>query len=225
MNFLFKIIILVCLILSVSYYNTYMSSYSSNIEPFKSSKQFVLLGDSILNNENYVGNGKSVTELFMERTDNKIICLAEDDSKIMDVYNQLDKIPANTDTYRTTIFLSIGGNDILFHLVEQKNDKTETGVLDELFSKYKKLVEQIKTEFPESQIVVLDIYYPNNATYSKYHQVIQEWNQMLYDYASKNSIRLVKISSYLTQPEDFTHGIEPSAIGGDKLVSALLSGY
>ena len=220
--FIFKIIILVCLILSVSYYNTYMSFY---IEPFKSSKQFVLLGDSILNNENYVGNGKSVTELFMERTDNKTICLAEDDSKIMDVYNQLDKIPANTDTYRTTFFLSIGGNDILFHLVEQKNNKSETSVLDELFSKYTKLVEQIKTEFPESQLIVLDIYYPNNSTYSKYHQVIQEWNQMLYDYASKNSIRVVKISSYLTQPEDFTHGIEPSAIGGDKLVTALLSGY
>ena len=48
---------------------------------------------------------------------------------------------------------------------------------------------------------------------------------MLYDYASKNSIRVVKISSYLTQPEDFTHGIEPSAIGGEKLVAALLSGY
>lgn len=222
MNFIFKIIILVCLILSVSYYNTYMSSY---IEPFKSSKQFVLLGDSILNNENYVGNGKSVTELFMERTDNKTVCLAEDDSKIIDVYNQLDKIPANTETYRTVLFLSIGGNDILFHLVEQKNNKSETGVLDELFSKYKKLVEQIKIEFPESQLVVLDIYYPNNSTYSKYHQVIQEWNQMLYDYASKNSIRVVKISSYLTQPEDFTHGIEPSAIGGDKLVTTLLSGY
>ena len=109
--------------------------------------------------------------------------------------------------------------------MEQKNNKSETGVLDELFSKYKKLVEQIKIEFPESQLVVLDIYYPNNSTYSKYHQVIQEWNQMLYDYASKNSIRVVKISSYLTQPEDFTHGIEPSAIGGDKLVTTLLSGY
>lgn len=220
MMFIFKIIILVCLILSVSYYNTYMSSY---IEPFKSSKQFVLLGDSILNNENYVGNGKSVNELFMERTDSKTICLAADDSKIMDVYNQLDKIPTNTDTYRTTLFLSIGGNDILFHFSEQNDNKTETDVLDELFSKYKKLVEQIKTEFPESQLVVLDIYYPNNATYSKYHQVIQDWNQMLYDYASKNSIRVVKISSYLTQPEDFTHGIEPSAVGGEKLVTTLLS--
>lgn len=220
MRFIFKIIILVCLILSVSYYNTYMSSY---IEPFKSSKQFVLLGDSILNNENYVGNGKSVNELFMERTDSKTICLAADDSKIMDVYNQLDKIPTNTDTYRTTLFLSIGGNDILFHFSEQNDNKTETDVLDELFSKYKKLVEQIKTEFPESQLVVLDIYYPNNATYSKYHQVIQDWNQMLYDYASKNSIRVVKISSYLTQPEDFTHGIEPSAVGGEKLVTTLLS--
>ena len=123
MKFIFKIIILVCLILSVSYYNTYMSSYSSYIEPFKSSKQFVLLGDSILNNENYVENGKSVTELFMERTDNKTICLAADDSKIIDVYNQLDKIPDDADTYRTTLFLSIGGNDILFHFVEQNNNK------------------------------------------------------------------------------------------------------
>ena len=232
MNFIFKMSILISIILCVSYYNTYTNSYiekfnsSANIEKFNSSAtRFVLLGDSILKNDKYVVRGKSVNDLFMERTDNKTLSFAKDDSKITDVYSQLESMLSITESANPTIFLSIGGNDILFHFVENNGEITDTTVLDGVFSEYKKLLKQIIIDFPESPLVVLDIYYPNNATYSKYHQIIQKWNQKLYEYATKNNISVVKISSYLTQAEDFTHGIEPSEIGGDKLVTTLLSEY
>ena len=79
---------LFCLIIIVSYWNTYIKSYQ---ESFNTEKQtFVLLGDSILKNNAYVSDGKSVENLLIERTNNRTICLAIDHSKIIDVYSQLD---------------------------------------------------------------------------------------------------------------------------------------
>ena len=60
-NFYLYIFILICFIIAVSYWNTYMSSKYRSMEPFNSDKQsFVLLGDSILKNDAYVSDGKSI---------------------------------------------------------------------------------------------------------------------------------------------------------------------
>jgi hypothetical protein len=57
--FYLYIFILLCFIVAVSYYTTYMSSKHMWKEPFNSDKQtFVLLGDSILKNDAYVSDGK-----------------------------------------------------------------------------------------------------------------------------------------------------------------------
>ena len=66
-NFYLYIFILICFIVSVSYFNTYMSSKHMLRESFNSNKSFVLLGDSILKNA-YVSDGKSVENLPVERT-------------------------------------------------------------------------------------------------------------------------------------------------------------
>jgi hypothetical protein len=41
----------------------------------------------------------------------------------------------------------------------------------------------------------------------------------------EKNLKLFKISNILTQPEDFTDGMEPSAIGGKKLVDEMLKIY
>ena len=66
-NFYLYIFILLCFIVSVSYFNTYMSSNHMLRESFNSNKSFVLLGDSILKNA-YVSDGKSGENLLVERT-------------------------------------------------------------------------------------------------------------------------------------------------------------
>ena len=225
-NFYLYIFILVCFIIAVSYFNTYMSTYSESFNPNKQS--FILLGDSILKNDAYVLNGKSVCNLLLERTDGKTICLATDHSKIIDIYSQIEKIPDDLNSNNTTVFLSAGGNDILTHYVDQENDSTDTSILASMFVEYKKLIKSIHTKLPKANIVILDIYYPDNTKYKQYHQVINEWNNMIYNYAShpqNNISSVLKVSNILTKDDDFSFGIEPSTIGGEKLVETILNSF
>ena len=225
-NFYLYIFILICFIIAVSYWNTYMSSKYRSMEPFNSDKQsFVLLGDSILKNDAYVSDGKSIENLLVERTNGKTICLAIDHSKIVDIYSQIDKIPEELNTSKTTVFLSAGGNDILTHYVDQGNDSTDTSILGTMFAAYKKLIKSIQNKLPNANIVLLDIYYPDNITYKQYYSIINDWNQMVYEYAAQNGLSVLKISGILTQPDDFSFGIEPSATGSHKLVDAILLSY
>ena len=48
---------------------------------------------------------------------------------------------------------------------------------------------------------------------------------MVYEYAGKNGLSVFKISNVLTQPDDFTFGMEPSATGSRKLVDTILTSY
>jgi lysophospholipase L1-like esterase len=204
----------------MSYYNTKEAFTSST-------KSFILLGDSILKNDAYVSNGKSVANLVAERNQN-IYCFAEDDSKIIDVYSQIDKIPHEFDSPNTLIFLSAGGNDILSHYLDQNQEIKNTSVLNPMFSVYKNLIKSIQKRMPQSKIILFDIYYPDNLTYKQYHFIIKEWNNMIYDFAEnpKNKIySVIRISSYLTQNEDFSFGIEPSSSGGQKIADLILSSY
>ena len=225
-NFYLYIFILICFIIAVSYWTTYASSKYELVESFNSDKQsFLLLGDSILKNDAYVSDGKSVENLLVERTNGKTTCLAIDHSKIVDIYSQVDKIPEELNTSQTTVFLSAGGNDILTHYVDQGNDSTDTSILGTMFAAYKTLIKSIQKKLPNANIVLLDIYYPDNMTYKQYHSVIDSWNKMVYEYAGKNGFSVLKISGVLTKPDDFSFGIEPSATGGRKLVDAILSSY
>ncbi len=206
----------------MSYYNTY------TIEGFTVDKKtYILLGDSILKNDAYVSNGKSVENLIAERNKN-IHCFAEDHSKIVDIYSQVDKIPIEFNSPNTFIFLSAGGNDILTHYVDQNQDITNTGVLKPMFSSYKNVVKTIQTKLPNAKIVLLDIYYPDNLQYKRFHSIIKEWNEMVYGFAEnpKNKIyNMLRISNYVTKNEDFSFGIEPSSSGGKKIADLILGTY
>lgn len=221
--FYLYIFFLFCFIVLMSYYNTYNS-----VEGFtNTAKTYILLGDSILKNDAYVSDGKSVENLLVERNKNTH-CFAEDHSKIVDIYSQIDKIPIEFDSPNTLIFLSAGGNDILSYYVDQNQDITDTSVLKPMFSSYKNIVKTIQTRLPNSKLFLLDIYYPDNLQYKRFHSIIKEWNSMIYDFAqnSKNNIYgVIRISSSLTQNEDFSFGIEPSSSGGNKIASLILATY
>ena len=220
--FYFYIFFLFCFIVFMSYYNTYkVEGFTSN------TKTYILLGDSILKNDAYVSDGKSVENLIAERNKN-VHCFAEDHSKIVDIYSQIDKIPTKFNSTNTLIFLSAGGNDILTHYVDQNQDKTNTSVLKPMFSSYKNIIKTIQTRLPNAKIFLLDIYYPDNLQYKQFHSILKEWNSMIYDFAEnpKNKIDgVIRISSSLTQNEDFSFGIEPSLSGGNKIAELILGTY
>jgi len=223
--FYLYIFLLLSFIIIVSYWTT----INTTVESFNSDKQtFILLGDSILKNDAYVGDGKSIDSLLIERTNGKTISLAIDHSKIVDIFSQINEIPSNTNNNLTTVFLSAGGNDILSYYVDNNGDITDANPLTPMFATYKKLVKAIKTKVPQANIVLLDIYYPENMTYKQYHNIIGEWNNMLYNYYKNKDTEVydvLKISTILTKQEDFTLGIEPSAEGGAKLVGEMLANY
>jgi hypothetical protein len=214
--FLFSFIVL------MSYYNTY------KVEGFiNTTKTYILLGDSIFKNNAYVSDGKNVEKLVAEKNENSF-SFAEDHSKIVDIYSQINQIPVELNSSNSLIFLSAGGNDILSHYVDQNQDITNTSVLKPLFLSYKNLVKSIQTKLPNAKIILVDIYYPDNLQYKQFHSIIKEWNSMIYDFAEnpKNNIySVIRISSHLTRPEDFSFGIEPSASGGKKIADLIVETY
>ena len=219
-HFYLYIFILSIFIISMAYNNILKGE-----EGFITNKTYVLLGDSILNNNAYVANGKSVENLVIERN-KQTYSFAEDHSTISDIFIQVNKLPFELNNSNTYIFLSAGGNNILVHYVDQNNDITNTGVLKPMFGTYKNLIKSIQTRLPEAKICLLDIYYPNNLQYRQFHSIIKEWNSMIYDFAEnpKNKIySVIRISNYLTQNDDFSFGIEPSSIGGKKIVDLIFS--
>ena len=220
--FYLYIFLLFCFIIFMGYYNTKEGFTNTRRE-----KTYILLCDSILKNDAYVSDGKSVENLIAERNKN-IYCFAEDHSQIVDVYSQIDKIPVEFNSSNTLIFLSAGGNDILTHYVDQNEDITNTSVLKPMFSSYKNIIKTIQTKLPNAKVFLLDIYYPDNLQYKRFHSIIKEWNSMIYDFAEnpKNKIYgVIRISSSLTQNEDFSFGIEPSSSGGNKIANLILKTY
>ena len=220
--FYLYIFFLFCFIVFMSY-NTY-----NKVEGFtntQNEKTFILLGDSILKNDAYVSNGKSVENLIAERNKN-IHCFAEDQSKIVDIYNQINQIPIELNSSNTLIFLSAGGNDILTHYLEEKQDIINTSVLKPMFSSYKNIIKTIQNKLPNAKLFLLDIYYPDNLQYKQFHSIIKEWNRMIYDFAEKPKNKIygvIRISSHLTQNEDFSFGIEPSLSGGKKIADLIVN--
>jgi lysophospholipase L1-like esterase len=216
------IFFLCIIIFSFAYFNT-----NRFLEHFESNKKvIILLGDSILKNNHYVSDGKSVEDILSEKSNKQIFNYATDHSKIDDIYSQLSKLPLDLNSQNTSIFLSAGGNDILSYYVDQENDITNTSNLSTLFETYIKLIKSIQQRLPNANLFLIDIYYPNNDTYRKYHSIISEWNEMIYKYAnnsSNNITGIVKISSVVTQTEDFSFGIEPSSQGGKKIADSILT--
>jgi hypothetical protein len=211
----------------MSYWNTYkdykVREFFDN-NKIDNNKIYILLGDSILQNNAYVQDGNSIKNLMIERTDN-VYCYAEDNSKISDILYQINKISTDLNNSKTYIFLSAGGNNILSYYVDQTQDITDTSILQIIFKEYENLVKSIQNRLPKANIILLDIYYPDNLQYKKFHSIIKEWNNMIYDFVKnpKNHIYgIIKISSHLTQKDDFSFGLEPSSTGGKKIVNLIL---
>lgn len=229
MNYLY-IFILFLIIIGVSFYTQYIYD-SLKIEHFSlknnskniNNNPIVLLGDSILKNNDYVHNGLSIEDILRENKGENLYCLAVNNSTIVDVYSQINNIPIELNNEKTTIFLSSGGNDILLQYVDKHDsDVSNTHILNVIFNSYKKMIKSVKTKMNKTKIVLLDIYYPTNNQFLQYKPIIQEWNTYIEQYASENSYGILKISNLVTKPEDFTLSIEPSEKGGEKIAQTIL---
>jgi hypothetical protein len=223
-HFYLYILLLCFIIIAVSTFTHYYKYYILK-EPFGNSKVdkiYVLLGDSILKNNSYVKNGKGIDDILNEKTNNNTHCYAKDESTIVDVYSQLDSIPDDLNKKTTTIFLSVGGNDILNNYADKEVSIKDTKVLEPMFNAYKTLIKSIQTKMNDSKLILLDIYYPRNIKLAQYKPILEEWNKMITDFASTNNLQVIKISNILIESTDFTLNIEPSETGGEKIANNIL---
>jgi len=191
-------------------------SFSNN------TKNIVLIGDSILNNSVYVFEKQSVPELITiglikDKPNKTLYNFAKDGSIISDCHNQLIKMNKGLNTKETTIFVSVGGNNILNSILTVNSNVV--AFINNLFAEYLQLISAIKTECPSATIVALNLYYPSNKSF---HTLIKQWNQLMSDNSSKSGYKLIKLDEIIVSDEDIVYDVEPSFIGGQKIADAIL---
>lgn len=178
------------------------------------------LGDSILNNSNYVPIGESVEDYLKKHT--TIYMGAKDNARVSDVIHQIPSTTTNTNiehrsdggSDKISVILSVGGNDLL--------KLTDISVV---YTQYIQLVRYLTTVTTNGGIVYLmNLYYPPDESMHIFYPIIQEWNSKLQTYTKTptNNVTLIDISRVITEPSDVTDLIEPSVSGGLKLTTHIL---
>jgi hypothetical protein len=185
-----------------------------------SSSTIILIGDSILNNTNYIfSEGKSVPDLIKaEHSDTYLF--AKDGAIITDCYSQIEQIPEANNTKNTHIFVSAGGNNILSSRKELSSEMIET-----FFQQYSTLILSIKSNLPNTQIHLLNLYYPLDSRFKNLYPYIDQWNSLLSEFAENNNLKVIQINKFMLKNTDFTNAIEPSETGGKKMADAILNAF
>ena len=151
-----------------------------NIEEF-TSKNIILLGDSILKNDKYVGKNHNMTYL-LKKQGFHVNCLAKDNALVDNLSTQISNFKnINTNAYYV---ISAGGNNILQH-----RD------MNIAFKQYKNFITKLGNHVSKNKIILCTIYYP--PTHKHYFSKIKEWNNSLINFA-KGKYKLLRIDIFLS---------------------------
>jgi len=192
-----------------------------------------LLGDSIIDNKVYVGEGElSVTEHLQHNSSSNITMIAVDGDTTEDVLkNQLDNLKEPV----SHIVLSIGGNDLLqnLHLLQDETSgmkfalEKSSELICEIQENYIKILEQLSQY--DAKVLLCTVYEGDLesdvllADYDKAGQAILKMhNDTVYYLARKFDVDVLELRNIFTNKEDYANPIEPSHIGGEKLAKAII---
>jgi len=205
------IIISILIIVSCAYFKTLKEGLTNN-------NKIILMGDSVLNNSNYVQSGKSVYDILKTKITN-VLNVAKDGATINDLYLQLDKIPVELNTTDTYIFISAGGNDILNKRAQLNNSE-----LTHLFKSYMDFLAALRTKLGSAKINIMNLYQPSNPRYQSYKPSIDRWNQLIKENSNKigEMYNVINLDTLLTTPEDFVYDIEPSESASEKIANVIV---
>jgi lysophospholipase L1-like esterase len=207
---IFIIIISIIIIVGCAYFKSFKEGLTNN-------DTIVLIGDSVLNNSNYVPSGKSVVDVLKSKTQN-VFDFAKDGATISDCYGQLDKISTDLNKSETYIFISAGGNDIL-----NKRGQLTSAEIRKLFNDYMDFIKALKVKFTTAKINILNLYIPANPRYQSYKSSIDQWNQLIKEYSSKigEMYNVINLDTLLTTTGDFVYDIEPSESASQKIANVI----
>lgn len=192
------------------------NNFKSYKENLNQRHKIVLLGDSILENSNYVENYFSVESKIKEKHGN-VFNLAQDNATIDDLKIQVNRLQQKKLNKDDVIFISIGGNDILNQYRFRK--KNNISYLNDIFERYKSTISKIKNQFT-NKIIIINIYSPPNV--KDYHYLIKLWNSKQKKFSQENNIKVVDINSIFNHKRLFVKNIEPSNDGSRILANAIV---
>ena len=201
------IIVSIVIIFSCAFYKSLKEGLTNN-------NNIILMGDSVLNNSNYVPEGKSVYDNLKTKLNN-VLNVAKDGATINDLYLQLDKIPIELNSSETFIFISAGGNNIL-------NKQTNTDIV-QLFNSYMDFLNALRAKLNNVKINIMNLYLPANPRFQSYKKTIDQWNNLINKNSSKvgEMYNVVDLNSLLTNTSDFVYDIEPSESGSEKIATLI----
>ena len=207
---IFIIVISIIIIVGCAYFKSFKEGLTNN-------DNIVLIGDSVLNNSNYVPSWKSVVDALKSKTQN-VFNFAKDGATISDCYGQLDKIPIELDKAETYVFISAGGNDIL-----NKRGQLTSAEIRKLFNDYMDFIKALRVKLTTAKINILNLYIPANPRYQSYKSSIDQWNQLIKEYSSKigEMYNVINLDTLLTTNADFVYDIEPSESASEKIANVI----
>lgn len=190
----------------------------------------ILLGDSIFDNAAYTqGNPDVISQLRLKLPENWNTTLkAIDGNCINDVYAQLENLPPDA----SHLFISVGGNDALScqDILDQ-----QVASSSEVFSNLADLSKQFEQQYQKLLQKVLSIglltttctiYNPSfpDEMYQKIAvTALTIFNDAIIRQAFQAGIPLIDLRLTCNEARDYANPIEPSSIGGEKIVNAIMN--
>ena len=222
-RFYIQLYLLIFFIVSIAH--LLKSLVTKNVETMISKRNIVVLGDSVFDNRSYVSSTASIPYLLGEHEYLNTKMYAKDGAKIEDLNSQLQQCLKEIDDNNETLFISIGGNNILTFKTSKKENKNEEQknigrFVDTIFGYYRNI---LKNYDFKCNLVLCNIYVPYSEKNSVYEKCIHVWNNKLSSFAENNNYKVMKLDKLLYKKEDFADNLEPSKIGGEKIVKNMLN--
>jgi hypothetical protein len=191
-------------------------------------QHIVLLGDSILDNGAYVGNGPAVIEQLGRRlpAGARATLNAMDGSLTSGVRLQLKIAPKDT----THFVVSAGGNDALHYSgiigekaasVAEALDKL-ADVRERFAADYRAMLDDVTSHgLPVAVCTIYDARFPDAKQRRLSSLGLTIFNDCITREASARGLALIDLRLILTEDADLANPIEPSVTGGAKIAGAI----
>ncbi len=191
-------------------------------------KHIVLLGDSILDNGAYVGDGPDVIAQLGKRLPSGAHATlgAMDGSVTSGVRLQLQIAPEDA----THFVISAGGNDALHYaslLGEKVSSVSEAleklGTVRDAFAQdYRTMLDEVTARgLPVAVCTIYDARFPDAEQRRAASLGLTIFNDCITREASLRGLALIDLRLICTAAEDLANAVEPSVIGGAKIASAI----
>jgi len=193
----------------------------------------ILLGDSIFDNQPYVGEGESVSAQLSAQMheQDQVQLLAIDGAVIADVHAQLDKLADEPQYQQQKVFLSCGGNDLLGYRASDMFSQPVTNIIEALQNmtqlrerfrqQYQRLLDAITQQCAQVSVCTIYNAIPNLPSAEK--TALALFNEVILQEAMARNLAIIDLRTLCNESQDYApvSPIEPSRQGAHKIATAI----